>query len=443
MKKRSDLQLPSVIKSTTPALEVLTTALGIPREILASDDEIQTAWDNLPRVLQRIPRQLRSPAVAKMCVAVASGLFDSAINYVWNASVTELRDKVHRFGLNVVQQLLDKSDFDEKALLDLKDAELLSLALQLNLITEDGFFFLDQCRDVRNTFSAAHPTASMLDDHEFIVFVNRCAKYALGNEQNPVGVDTQAFITAVKGKKFTKTQQTEWLERLYNTHEAQRGLLLATLHGIYCDPSSEEETRINALCLVEASLDLFTAKIKSELILRHQDYNAKGIEDRHAASQQFFERLNLMMLLSEAERHTIISNACSRLRSVHQGFDNFYNEPPFAERLFQLSTQGAIPDSAKDEFVMTVTMCAVGNPYGVSNAAFPYYERIIKNFSPAEIAKMLKLPESNTVVGQRIRSQASCKDYFMTAVSFLDHNSVPTKVKKEYTEWLKGDTVTP
>ena len=57
----------------------------------------------------------------------------------------------------------------------------LTLYLQLNLITEDGYFFLDQCRDIRNNFSAAHPTIGDIDNYEFISYVNRCAKYALGN----------------------------------------------------------------------------------------------------------------------------------------------------------------------------------------------------------------------------------------------------------------------
>ena len=63
----------------------------------------------------------------RMCVAVSSGLFDSAINYIWNASVIELRDKIRRFGLNVVEQVTGKSGFDETKLNDLKDAELLEL----------------------------------------------------------------------------------------------------------------------------------------------------------------------------------------------------------------------------------------------------------------------------------------------------------------------------
>lgn len=183
----SDVNLPAVMDNTLPVLDQLTHALRIPRDILASGQEIQTAWNNLPGVMNKIPPALRTEGLARMCVAVAAGLFDSAINYIWNASVIELREKVKRFGLPVVEQLLSKANFDEQALLDLKDAELLNLCLKLNLITEDGYFFLDQCRDIRNNFSAAHPVVGKLDDHEFIGFANRCAKYALGNEHNPVG----------------------------------------------------------------------------------------------------------------------------------------------------------------------------------------------------------------------------------------------------------------
>ena len=87
---------------SAPSLNLITEALGVPRDILASDEEIQEAWRGLPRRLNQIPPELRSESLARMCVAVASGLFDAAINYVWNASITELRDKVRHFGVHIV-----------------------------------------------------------------------------------------------------------------------------------------------------------------------------------------------------------------------------------------------------------------------------------------------------------------------------------------------------
>lgn len=122
--------LPSVIETTTSIVDQLTTALGLPREILASDDDIGQAWRELPIVLSKIPPHLRDPILAKMCVAACVGLLDSAINYAWNASMIELRNKVRSFGIAVVPQIIGK-DFDEKTLLDMQDSELLSLCLSL------------------------------------------------------------------------------------------------------------------------------------------------------------------------------------------------------------------------------------------------------------------------------------------------------------------------
>lgn len=75
----TDVKLPAIIANTLPALDQLTTALGVPRDILASAGEIETAWNNLPGVLKKIPPALRTEGMARMCVAVASGLFDSGV----------------------------------------------------------------------------------------------------------------------------------------------------------------------------------------------------------------------------------------------------------------------------------------------------------------------------------------------------------------------------
>ena len=433
--KMSVINLPAVVTQTSPVIKALTEALKVPREILATDEEIEGAWRNLPRVLKKVPPQLRTEGLAKMCVAVAVGLFDSAINYVWNSAIIELREKIKRFGLPVVQQVIGDSNFDNKALIDLKDAELIELCLKLNLINEDGYFFLDQCRDIRNNFSAAHPTIGKIDDSEFISFLNRCAKYALGDENNPVGVDIQAFMSAIRGGKFTDAQKDEWCRRLAETHDAQRGLLFGTLQGIFCDSSSSEEARVNSLKILRTFKNNFTPQMKSSLIDRHQEYGAKGDDTRHKASQILFEKLGLLSLLSDSERHSVISNACKKLFSVHQAFDNFYNEPPFAERLISLSKQGAIPDTAKSEFVTVVATCAVGNPYGVSHAAIPFYHEMIRNFTPAEIEILLNLPASRTVVGNRLGLYERCKRRFKEIIGLIDSNSVPTSTKGLYKKY--------
>lgn len=427
----NELMLPPIVQSSSSNLDVLTKALNVPREVLASDEEIQHAWNELPRLLNKIPPAKRDTLLVRMCVAVASGLLDSAVNYAWNAAVIELREKVRKFGIHIVPQVIT-GDFSESKLNDLQDAALLDLCLRLNLVSEDGYFLLGQCREIRNNFSAAHPPLGAVDDHEFISFLNRCAKYALAASEDPKGVDVQEFLKAVKGGKFASSQKQEWVQRIGGTHEAQRETLFSTLHGIYCDPSSDQEARLNSLAIVEEFKSKLTTKAKSALIDRHSEYMAQAKVDRHTASLDFFSKLGLLELLSTAERHMLISGGCKKLMAVHHAFDNFYNEPPFAERLLELTLHTAVPDTVREEYVESVMTCAVGNPYGVSNAAYPSYEKMIQNFSPKEIDALFTVLSTNNTLRYRVGVSNNCKKSLKLAMALIDPASIPVKHKVAY-----------
>lgn len=424
-------QLPALPEQMLPALTQLTTALGIPREVLAPDIEIVYAWRDLPRELSAIPPALRGELVARMCVAVSTGLFDGAINYAWNATILHLRDQVRAFGLPVVASTLQK-EFEERQLTELQDSQLLELALKLGLISEDGFFFLDQCRDTRNNFSAAHPVMGKINDREFTTFLNRCVRYALAAQAFPKGVDVAAFISALKGPRFNSAQLALWVERLDGTHDAQRQLLFGTVHGIYCDPATSEPGRLNALDICGQCYPRLSAAVKSVLVDRHSDYVAKGDAPRHVASQQLFEKLGALTLLNESERHGVISHAIQRLWTVHQGMNNFYNEPPFAERLLRVSEQGAIPETIQLEFVAVVVGCKIGNDWGVSWAATDYYDQIIRSFSPREVSIMIGLPHCTGLVPRRIQSNSACRKRFIESVKLIDRASVPSSSLTDY-----------
>jgi len=429
--------LPSLPAAVLPAIEQLVQTLGIPRNALASAEEIEYAWRDLPRELREIPVALRGELIARMCVAVSTGLFDGAMNYIWNAAILHLRDKIRVFSLPVVAQIR-QSDFEEKHLLELQDSRLLELSLKLNIIDEDGFFFLDQCRDVRNNFSAAHPTLGKVNDREFTTFLNRCVRYALADSASPRGVDIGAFISAIKGARFNNNQCGIWVQRLTETHDAQRQMLVAMVHGIYCDPNTPEQARLNSLDICSSLIGIFTASLKSELINTHTEYVAKGYQDKHAASQQFFEKLGLLGLLNESEQHHIFSRAVERLWNVHNGMNNFYNEPAFAERLLELSIQGAIPETVQEEYVQTIGCCRVGNGYGLSNAAVKYYDQMVQSFSPREITTLIQSAiTNNNPLGRRVQAGGSYRTNFKALLGLIDPASIPNIVSASYAQLIR------
>lgn len=411
------------IDNTVKSVQNILSSLNLPRDIIASEEEISFAWRELPREISRIPNELRDGLIARMCVATSVGLFDGAINYIWNAVILNLRLRVRNFGFGLVAQTLNKK-FEEDDLYDLMDSELLDLCHKLELLSEEGYFFLNQCRDIRNNFSSAHPSIAQIDDRELINFISRCCKHGISADYVLQGINIGDFIGAIKSNKFNDDAIDFWKERVINTFPAQRTLLIPMLHGLYCDPESKEETRINALQICNAVKIIFDSKINSALIDQHNKYRINGADNKLKASQIFFQKLELLNLLTETEKHSIIKEACSQLMRAHNGFDNFYNEPPFAQRLSEIIDSTRVPETAKEEFVQSVLTCYVGNPYGVSHAALKYYEKMILNFSPKEIEYMLDFPTTQTIVAMRIKNYKRCKEQFLQALNLLDEKSL-------------------
>lgn len=429
--------LPAIIDDSATALDTIVTSLGVPREILPPDEDIEHVWSQLPRQLSKIPPEYRTEHHVRMCVAVANGLFDAAINYTWNAAILRLRDRVRAFGLNVVAQILQK-DFDDSHLVVLRDSELLELCLKLDLISEDGHFFLDQCREIRNNFSSAHPAMGDLDDTEVLSFLSRCTKHAMSDESDPRGVDLGELLRAVKGPKFIDEQKDEWIGRILGTHDMQRAGIVTSMHGVYCDPNSQESDRLNAASLLHGCMNDLPPSAISALLNQHTKYVASGKNGKIKSSRQLFEALGLLTQLSRHEQHSIFSKAISDLKNAHNSHDNFHNEPPFARRLSELTQQAAVPSSAVDEFVETLFLCAVGNQYGVSWNSRDYYNSMVQNLSPKQVAILfdtLSVTKRTNFLRNRIISNSDCRRRFKSLLGLIDVKTVPRRYVPTFNKW--------
>ena len=434
---KPELNLPNTLNLTLPHLNGIMASFNLPRNIIATEEEIDYAWCELPREIMRIPMELRNELVVRMCIATSVGLFDGAINYIWNAVILTLKQKVKNFGLALVAQTLNKS-FDEDDLNDFMDSQLLDLCYKIELLSEDGYFFLNQCRDIRNNFSSAHPSIARIDDRELINFISRCCKYGITDDYALQGVKVSDFVSSIKGQKLDDDMLNYWSQKLIETFPAQRQLLIPMLMGIYCDPSSTEQTRINSLKICVALNEYLDDKTKSSMIDQYNQYLIKGENDKCSAARVLFERLQVLSLLSSSEQHSIVKNACKNLLNSHLEFNNFYNEPPFARRLLEISESLKIPDTVKEEYVFTVLMGYVGNPYGVSNAAIAPYEEMIINFSPKEIDCLINLTKNKSLFSEKIKNYNCCRARYKLALELIDRESMNSSQLARYDFLIKN-----
>lgn len=413
---------------------------GLTDDVLANPDQIGYALLNLQREFSEIPPVVienNKILLARMLIAASTGLFDAAINYIWNVSIISLRNRVIDFGIEVVSQIRG-SKFDQKELNDLKDYELIKLCLELNLINEEAYFFLDQCRDTRNYFSAAHPPIGELNDRELVGFTNRCVRFAISAEQNPTGVDMPAFMRAMKTSKFSKEEISTWRDNISQTHEAQREQIFSMLYGMYCDPVISQDTRLNCLDILREFSDEMAPNMSSLVVQKHGEYLSEGVSGKVKASSQLLEQLGKIGYLTEVERARIFINALKTLITTHHGYDNFYNEPPHARRILELREQTEVPASAQKEYVRSIITCAIGNEYGVSNSAEGYYKQLVSGFSPREISIMLDIVEENNIISRRVTNNKACKERFKKLLSLIDMDSVPSTYISKYNMFLKS-----
>jgi len=431
------LQLPDLHLEAENQVDVLLSLLNLPRSIIASKLEVAAAWRELPNILLTIPVESRNELVARMLIATSVGLFDGAINYIWNAVILNLRERVRRFGLRIISTIKAR-DFGEKELLEIRDSELLDLCNSLDLLSEEGFFFLSQCREIRNNFSSAHPNIAIVDNYELVSFINRCCKYGLVEDRFVRGVDIAQLISSIKSQRLNEQQIDFLSENLQRTYSEQQYILIPMIYGIYCDSTQQESTRLNILDICGKIIVIFDDRIISELVKQHNDYVLKQDNDKSTFSRDFFFKLKLVGFLTDTEQVSISKKVIQALYNAHNNMFNFYNEPPYAEKLAELSESMSIPSIVKRDYVHSVVICFVGNRYGVSNAALPFYEQMIKRFTSSDIDIMLKLVKEDTLLSYNIQNFRNCRDRYLEALLLVDPKSVATYSISIYEQYMKG-----
>jgi len=113
---------------TEPIITNLTASLGIPRTVLAEQEEISIVWASLRKILENVKVEYRHELLARMVVSIRMGLFSAAVNDMWNTTILALRQKVKNFGYSEASSFL-KRDINEKKLAEIRDKDLIDICV--------------------------------------------------------------------------------------------------------------------------------------------------------------------------------------------------------------------------------------------------------------------------------------------------------------------------
>jgi hypothetical protein len=144
-------------------------------------------------IVEAIRPECRGLYIEKAQRAAGVGLWDSVMLYFWNEAMHDLRRKVVAYGIEYfpsTQKLSDQDSLRE----DINDYELIEGCFQLGIISKEAWFFLQQCRDIRNQYTAAHLSDSQIDMMEALNFIKNCVKYVLTHELPSPGFSIRDFM---------------------------------------------------------------------------------------------------------------------------------------------------------------------------------------------------------------------------------------------------------
>ena len=363
---------------------------GLPTaSILVGVPQRMSVFGNVDAVLDLIPpeQRERSTYISKFLAAAAAGLFDAALNYLWDETISELRRRVAQYDLAYFfdtavaspdrrKRLKDSGDLDK-----IDDSELINGSLQIGLLSDIGYRHLDYIRYMRNWASAAHPNQNTITGLQLISWLETCIREVINLPLSNIVVEIKRVLASIKTDTFTASDANE-LAALFSplTTELADNLVLG-LFGIYTTATSTQVARQNVQLLLPNLWPYVDEETKQQIGIRYGRFVAANAQDQKAWARAFLEIVSAADYMPEDLRVVEIATAVESLLTAHRGINNFYNEPPLARDLHRLVGQfTAVPQPVNVTYVRGLVDVFLTNGHGIAWNAEATYLELINNF---------------------------------------------------------------
>jgi len=170
--------------------------------IFVGVEERAIVFHYAPIVIRKLSDELRTSSIylSKMLAACAAGLFDAALNYLWDETILQLRKRVAQYDLeffydNTISSGDKRNKYNtEEDLQYLPDSDLIRGAREIELISDIGYVHLEYISRMRNWASAAHPNQHELTGLNILSWFETCYKEVLSLPLPPSSISIKQFF---------------------------------------------------------------------------------------------------------------------------------------------------------------------------------------------------------------------------------------------------------
>ncbi len=408
-------ELQSNLDNLATQLTQYLKTLDLPSEnVLVPIKERGKVINNLPDVVGYLsdPQRKSATYISKFIAACVGGLFDAALNYLWDETIRNLRQTVILFDLeyfysSVVTDPERRSSLKgENDIEKIEDWELIRGCRLTGILSDIGFKHLDYIRDMRNYASAAHPNQNELTGLNLIDWLDTCIKQVLAKEPEGSVLQVRRLLHSIRNEVLTATDAIPIIANIQQLQDSLAESLLRTLFGMYTDLGLAAEARNNIKFIALAAWSQVSDDARHEAGVKYAIFSANAEIGRKVVAHEFLELVGGLSYLPTELFELELSGKIDNLMTAHQGLNNFYNEPPHAKILLTyLPPTGIIPLSVRARYVKTLIMCRIGNgvatySQGVAANAVKYYDTLIDRFQDTAMRKVFELIKDPEIISR-------------------------------------------
>ena len=405
--------LTTSVAGTNTQMAVFLASVGLPTEgVLTPFADRAQVLNAFQAAVEVLPAERRATAfyLSKYVVAVTVGLFDAALNYLWNETVTALRGQVARTDLQFFFDAVEKRA-DVRARLqtaehlpEIGEAALIDGSHRIGLLNSVNHERLRHINFMRNHASAAHPNQNDLTGGELIGWLSNCLKFVIVAEPAQDVVTIHRLLIQLRTASIKASDAPVIVGGIVRLPQPRIDDFLWTIFGIYSDTRQTPKARANIELVAKATWDASSESRRYEVGARYAEFAKNAEEDKKTLVNQFLTQVSGLAYRSE---EVLVPELLDKLRSLwaaHIGWNNFTNERSHARALSDsLPVNGHVPEAVKHEWVKVICACYFGNGLGyregVDEGAEPYYQSHIDTFAETEIIEFLELFSDNEFSG--------------------------------------------
>jgi hypothetical protein len=394
--------------------------LGLPTEnVIATTEERRIVAVNLPSFLNSLHHEEKRDAryLSKFLGATAIGLFDAALNYVWNEVVLNLRKKASIYGIDLFfdaavggktrELYKDETDFD-----GIKDNVLLDTCRKLELISDVVYRKLDHILTMRNEVAASHPNVESIGGYELLGWLQTCVKDVLQDRPSDSAIRIRALVDNLKSRQDVIDTSTlaRFSAELKNLSLPHVHNLSITLFGIFASPETDQILRKNVASIAPGVWECAEDRVKYRIGAMIDGYRTNLQQDKLAQGIEFLRLVNGRMYETLPARIIALENLCDQLDDVHDSWDNFHHEPPVMREILSYCRSSVdIPKESISKLTRVILRCRIGRGLsyrdGVSPAGLPLYDKFLGMLDDTGVAQCISnlfLPEINSKLDSKI-----------------------------------------